>query len=47
MLGMWLFMSLFTVLGWLLFRAQNSATVEAFVDSMFLIQYSSERTWPK
>lgn len=43
--GMWLLMFVFTLIGWLLFRAQNAATIGAFLQSMFFSPHVSERTW--
>lgn len=43
--GMWLLMSVFTLIGWLLFRAQNAITIGTFLQSMFFSPFASERTW--
>ncbi len=43
-LMMWSAMFVFTLLGWLLFRARNLATIALFLQSMFLRPFASEQT---
>ena len=41
---MWSVMFVFTLLGWLLFRARNLATIGIFLQSLFLRPFASEQT---
>lgn len=42
---LWLAMTVFTLLGWLIFRSQNMETIRIFASSMFLRLESSSLAW--
>ncbi len=44
-LGFGLVMFFFTLGGWLIFRAQNIGTIQAFVEGIFMSPFASAETW--